>query len=575
MPANSIVFGAGGFIGRSLVGELLRRGQDVAAAVHGGGEGLLRWLAEQEVDTGRLTVVRTDITRAGLGLPADGLDDVRDVYNTAARFAFGMTPDEARTVNVDGAVHVAEWAATRPRLRRLVHISGYRMAAAEAASPDYRRDGAYEASKREGDAAVRARARALGVPLTVANPSTVIGPGQWVGLADLVREVWRGRLLALPGGPDVFLPVVALDYFVQFLASVPERAESAGGTYWLLDDATPEVPGLVALVAEHMGVPAPRRSVPVGLVKRLPRALTGADPETLSFLSSDRYDTASARDLADSMGLKMPPVGDALRDWTDDLVATRFGQARAPWAAYGFQQVGTDRTWVVGERERPDYVFLHGMPIDADSWSPVAERVDGPALAADLPGFGRSTPEPRQSHDDWLAALLAPVRSRPVLVAHSYSCGPALRYVLRDPERVAALVLVSPAFLQPASSWLTRSPLAVPVLSRMTTERLAGSLGLPDGRCLRGPVTDLRRSGAALRVVSALRSAYGQRGALRNAVRRATSPVELVIGSQDPLEETGALPVTEIASAGHYPQLTHPDAVARHLVAVRKRATDG
>lgn len=571
MSPNSVVFGAGGFIGRSLVGELLRRDQAVAAAVHGSGDRLLRWLDEQRVDTARLTVVPTDITRPGLGLPEHGLDEVRDVYNTAARFAFGMTPAEARAVNVDGAGHVVDWAAARPRLRRLVHISGYRMAAADAASPDYRRDGAYEASKREGDAVVRARARELGVPLSIANPSTVIGPGQYVGLADLVGELWRGRLVALPGGPDVFLPVVVLDYFVQFLASLPQRHESADGTYWLLDDATPELPRLVALFAEHMGVRAPRRSVPVGVVRRLPRALTRANPETLSFLSSDRYDTASARDLADSLGLEMPPVRDALRDWADDLVATRFGRVRAPRGPYGFRQVGEDRTWVTGERERPGYVFLHGMPLDADSWSPVAERVDAPVLAADLPGFGRSTPEPRQSHDAWLAALMAPVRGRPVLVAHSYSCGPALRYVLRHPERVAALVLVSPAFLQPASSWLMRSPLAVPVMSRMSAERLAGSLGLPDDTYLHGPVDDLKRSGAALRVVSALRGAYGNRDALRGALHRAVSPVELVIGSRDPLEEPGARPVTEIASAGHYPQLTHPDEVARHLVAVRER----
>lgn len=151
------------------------------------------------MDTGRLTVVPADITRPGLGLPEHGLDEVRDVYNTAARFAFGMTPAEARPVNVEGAGHVVDWAAARPRLRRLVHISGYRMAAAEAASPDYRRDGAYEASKREGDAVVRARARELGVPLSVANPSTVIGPGQSVGLADLVGELWRGGSWRCPG----------------------------------------------------------------------------------------------------------------------------------------------------------------------------------------------------------------------------------------------------------------------------------------------------------------------------------------------------------------------------------------
>ncbi|MET9590357.1 alpha/beta fold hydrolase [Streptomyces sp. NPDC006516] len=571
MPANSVVLGAGGFIGRSLVVELLRRGQDVAAAVHGSGDRLTRWLAEQRVDTGRLTVVHADITRPGLGLPEEGVEDVRDVYNTAARFAFGIDPAEARAVNVDGAAHVIEWAAARPHLRRVVHISGYRMAAADADSPDYRRDGAYEASKREGDATARARARELGVPLTVANPSTVIGPGQYVGLADLVEELWRGTLAALPGGPDIFLPVVELDYFVRFLASLPEHEESAGNTYWVLDDTTPPLPQLVSLLAGHMGLRAPRRFVPVQLLKRLPRALTKADPETLSFLSTDRYDTSPARKFAASCDLEMPPVGDALRGWTDDLVAARFGRVRAPRSPYGFQQVGEDRTWVIGDRERPGYVFLHGLPVDADSWSGVADRVDDSSLSADLPGFGRSAPA-RQSHDDWLAAFLEPLSSRPVLVAHSYSCGPALRYALRHPGRVGALVLVSPAFLQPPSSWLMRSPLAVPVLRRMTAERLAGSLGLPHDGYLEGPVADLRRSGAAVRVVAALRSAYGRRDALRSALSRVEVPVELVVGARDPLAEPTGLPVTEIASAGHYPQLTHPDEVAGHLVAVRGRA---
>ncbi|MFF5896583.1 alpha/beta fold hydrolase [Streptomyces argenteolus] len=571
MPANSVVLGAGGFIGRSLVVELLRRGQEVAAAVHGSGDRLTRWLAEQQVDTGRLTVVHADITRPGLGLPERGLEDVRDVYNTAARFAFGIDPAEARAVNVDGAAHVIEWAAALPHLRRVVHISGYRMAAADADSPDYRRDGAYEASKREGDATARARARELGVPLSVANPSTVIGPGQYVGLADLVGELWRGRLAALPGGPDIFLPVVELTYFVRFLASLPEHPASADSTYWVLDDTTPPLPELVSLLAGHMGVRAPRRFVPIPLLKRLPRALTQADPETLSFLSTDRYDTSPAREFARSCGLEMPPVGEALREWADDLVAARFGRVRPPGAPYGFQQVGKDRTWVVGDRQRPDYVFLHGLPIDADSWSEVTARVDAPSLAADLPGFGRSAPS-RQSHDDWLAAFLAPLGNRPVLVAHSYSCGPALRYALRYPERVGALVLVSPAFLQPPSSWLMRSPLAVPALRRMTAERLAGSLGLPHDGYLEGPVADLRRSGAAVRVVAALRSAYGQRGALLSALQRVEVPVELVVGERDPLAEPTGLPVTEIASAGHYPQLTHPGEVARHLVTVRERA---
>ncbi|MGY5055601.1 alpha/beta fold hydrolase [Streptomyces sp. 900105755] len=568
---DSIVFGAGGFIGRSLVAELLRRGHRVAAAVRGSGAGLTAWLDGQGVDRSALTVVRADLTVPGLGLPADGLSGVRDVYNTAARFAFGITAAEARAVNVTGAVRVVDWAAGLPKLRRVVHISGYRMAAADGRPPDYRRLGAYEASKQEGDAAVRARAGELGVALSIANPSTVIGPGQYLGLAEVVSGLWQGRLRALPGGPGVFLPVVTLDHFVRFLAALPQDPGSAGRAYWVLDDSTPELPALAGLLAEHMGVRSPGRSVPVGLLRRLPRAITRADPETLSFLSTDRYDTAAARALSTAHGLAMPPVRTALREWADDLVATRFGRSGPARRPYGFHGVAGTRTWVTGDRRRPGYVLLHGLLLSADAWAGTADHLDAPVLAPDLPGFGRSGTG-AATLDDWLADLLRPVETRPVLVAHSLACGPALRYAAARPDRVAALVLVAPAFLQRPSAAVLRSPLAVPLLRTAPASRLARSLGLPEGPGLDALAVDLRRAGAARRAVAALRDGHRQRAELGRVLRELRLPVDVVAGSADPLTEPVDRPVTVIEGAGHCPQLTRPAAVARLLASCRDRA---
>ncbi|MFC7585893.1 SDR family oxidoreductase [Nonomuraea antimicrobica] len=150
MPPDSIVFGAAGFIGRCLVAELLRRGRAVAAAVRGDGDRLTAWLTGQGVPLDGLSVVRADITRPGLGLPATGLDDVRDVHNCAARFAFGLSVAEARAANVTGALNVLDWAADLKSLRRVVHLSGYRVSGPGGGPPDYRGLGAYEASKKEG-----------------------------------------------------------------------------------------------------------------------------------------------------------------------------------------------------------------------------------------------------------------------------------------------------------------------------------------------------------------------------------------------------------------------------------------
>ncbi|WP_371634648.1 alpha/beta fold hydrolase [Streptomyces zaomyceticus] len=551
---DAIVFGATGFIGRSLVAELLTRGRRVAAAVRT--DTLTPWLVAQGVDTTRLEIVTADITR-----PLSGLPEARDVYNTAARFAFGLGLAEARATNVTGALHVLEWAATLSGLRRLVHISGYRVSAADGPA-DPTGLGAYEASKSEADAAVRARARELGVPLTIANPSSVIGPGQYIGLASFVEDLWRGRLPALPGGPDTFLPIVTIDYFARFLAEVPEGP--AGEHYWVLDDSTPLLPDLIRTIAEHIGVRAPHRTVPVGLLRRLPRTLTGADPETLPFLSSDRYPTASARAFAASAGLEMPPAADALRAWADDLVAARFGATSPRLRPYGFHDVAGSRTWVSGERHRPAHVLLHGLPMNADLWAPLAARLPGPLLAPDLPGLGRSGTTGR-SVDAWLADLMGPVSTRPVLVAHSAACGPALRFAVDHPDRVSELVLVSPAFLQAPAARLARSGPAAPMPRRVSAARLARTLGVPERAEVESAAADLRRRGVARRVAAALRTDVAERQQSRALLDRIGVPVRIVVGSADPLVVAVDHPVTEIAGAGHYPQLTHPTRLAHHL----------
>ncbi|MFD8015607.1 alpha/beta fold hydrolase [Streptomyces sp. NPDC058955] len=555
---DAIVFGATGFIGRSLVAELLGRGWRVAAAVRN--DTLTPWLTSQGVDIRGLRIVAADITR-----PLADLPEVRDVYNAAGRFAFGLSERDARSVNVTGALNVVEWAATLPRLRRLVHISGYRVSAADG-HPDYAGLGAYEASKFEADLAVRARAEALSVPLTVANPSTVIGPGQYIGLATLVEDLWNGRLPALPGGSDTFLPVTTIDYFARFLAEIP--ASPAGEHYWVLDDDTPLLPDLIGTMAAHMGVRAPRRTVPANVLRRLPRRLTGADPETLSFLSADRYPTDSARAFAARIGLEMPPVTEALRTWADDLVAARFGSA-SPWQRpYGFHTVGGSPTWVSGDRRRPSHVLLHGLPMNADLWGPVAAHLPGPVLAPDLPGLGRSAPS-TQPIDVWLDDLMDPVQTRPVLVAHSLACGPALRFAVDHPDRLDRLVLVSPAFLQAPAPRLARSAVAAPALRRMPTPRLARTLGVPDGPEVRSAAADLRRAGVARRVAASLRADAAERRRWRALLDRVTVPVQIVVGSKDPLTEAVDLPVAEIAGAGHYPQLTHPAQLARFLGSLR------
>ncbi|MGK8523493.1 alpha/beta fold hydrolase [Nocardia asteroides] len=558
--SDSIVFGAAGFLGRNAVARLLERGHSVTAALRPGTEQrLVTWLRGRGVSARELEIVACDVTVPDLGLPA-GFDasGIRDVYNCAARFAFGLAPEDAYAVNVTGALRVLEWAAARPGLRRLVHITGYRITVEESEEQHYD-NGAYGASKFESDPLLRRRAAELGVALTIANPSSVIGPGQYVGLSSVVEQLWNGRLAALPGGAHTFVPIVDLDYFTNFLISLPALPDTEGRSYTVLDDRTPVLPELIRLLAGHFGVRAPRFSIPVGVVARLPRALTGADPESLTFIADDRYDTSAAREVARRAGLTMPSTETTVLAWANHLVASRFGAVDGDPTA-GF----TGGLWVSGERERPGHVLVHGLPLDGESWSPVRAKLDGPSLAVDLPGLGRSAPG---DHDAVLPGLLSSVSTRPVLVGHSLGCGPVLRYAARHPERIAGVVLVAPAFLQPRSGLLSRSPLTTLAMRRVSSATLARRLGVPDGAAIASAAANLRRPGVAARTVAALRraSAPARREESRALLERIEVPVRIIAGSADPVTVPAPPDSIVIEGAGHYPQLTHPAQVAAEL----------
>ena len=182
------------------------------------------------------------------------LDDVTEIYNCAGAYQFGMTMAEARHANVDSIRAIVSFAAGLPRLRRLVHVSGYRVGGQDPADVPsrmdrvqrtYRRLGVYEASKVEGDATLQALADRLGVVWSIVNPSSVIGASdsgesdQQLGLAASVKELWHGTLAARPGNARTFVPVVPVDYLARFMTLQAVEPDAARQSFWVLDDDTP------------------------------------------------------------------------------------------------------------------------------------------------------------------------------------------------------------------------------------------------------------------------------------------------------------------------------------------------
>lgn len=136
-------------------------------------------------------------------------------------------------------------------------------------------------------------------------------------------DLLAGRMPALPGGHHTFVPVVTVDYLASFTVLLATREDTAGQSYWVLDDSTPPLPDLLRLIGTDQGVKVPRFRVPIAMLKHLPRRITRTDPETLSFLSTDRYPTGPAETLAREHGLSHADVAESLRLWGRYLARQR------------------------------------------------------------------------------------------------------------------------------------------------------------------------------------------------------------------------------------------------------------
>ena len=106
-----------------------------------------------------------------------------------------------------------------------------------------------------------------------------------------------------------------------------------------------------------------------------------------------------------------------------------------------------------GGGKAPPLVLLHGIGSNGESFVPLIEALPASldCIAWTAPGYGTSaalepaSPAPRDYADALLQFLDALKLSRVVLLGHSLGCLFATSFAAAHPERVAALVLLSPA----------------------------------------------------------------------------------------------------------------------------------
>lgn len=314
MAAPVAVTGAGGFVGRRLVGRLRSAGAPVRALVHSAHD--VEGLSALGCEVRRVDVRDRDALAAAFA-------GCRAVVHLVAviRERRGFTFDG---VNRQGAANAVA-AAAASGAGRFVHLS------ALGASPTAPR---YLRSKWEGEEAVRAG----GLPAVIFRPSILLGPGGGaaVQFADVVRYgLWyplAGRrlgrpLAAIAAAATPVVPVlgdgrytsmpVALDDLLPAVVDSLERDDVLGRTFEIAGPEVLTYNELVRRVARVLGLRRLLWHIPEWAARGLLRffALLPEPP-----ITRDEYESLLIDNVGDpgpavrAFGLRLRPVEQALRE---------------------------------------------------------------------------------------------------------------------------------------------------------------------------------------------------------------------------------------------------------------------
>ena len=227
---NVLVTGAGGFLGRCVVSELLRRGHWVRALLHPNDDVRgLEW-------AGRVDVLKADLcssplleqafegveTLLHLAAVTRGGDDAEfnQTVEGTKRLLDAMLRSRARRIVLSSTFSVYDWGAPFGQLSEDCPLDG-----------DLRDRDAYAVSKSRQEALVRAFAEHEGWDLIILRPGFIWGHGRrWVDGAGMAV----GRLLFVIG-PSRVVPLTYVENCATCFAAAAEEVRLTQGTFNVTD----------------------------------------------------------------------------------------------------------------------------------------------------------------------------------------------------------------------------------------------------------------------------------------------------------------------------------------------------
>ena len=230
---TALVTGATGFIGSRLTERLVSEGVQVKA--------LVRSLQKGQ----RLAQLGAELVPGDITDPASlrqAVINCQVIFHAAAWVSELGHKDEIRAVNVGGTQNVVDTAIAANNIERFVHLSSCAVYGSiqqfniDEHTPTRLSGNLYADSKAAAEEIVFKAYQAHGLPVVLARPSQVYGPGSRQFTIRPVEVIKAGKMVLVDGGRHLCKPIY-IDNLIDGLILCAQVEDAIGEAINLTDDA--------------------------------------------------------------------------------------------------------------------------------------------------------------------------------------------------------------------------------------------------------------------------------------------------------------------------------------------------
>ena len=257
MKKKVFVTGATGFTGGHLCRILVDKGYSVGALVRKSSK-------TNELEKLGVKTVVGDL--ANLNSLNGALEDIDTVFHVAAAYRQeGISKEQFWKVNVDGTRALLEFA-NQSKVKRFVHCStvgvqGEIKNPPAKESDPYQPGDHYQESKMEGEKLALKFFEERGLDGVVVRPVGIFGPGD-LRFLKLFKFINNGKFRMIGKG-DVLYHLTFVEDLVQGIILAGQKKEASGNIYTVGGEEFMTLKELVALIAETLNKPVPKKSIPL------------------------------------------------------------------------------------------------------------------------------------------------------------------------------------------------------------------------------------------------------------------------------------------------------------------------